>query len=133
MIYLLAILALIGISIEDKKTMAIHDGITLLGTLAVLNIHLFFGDIKLCIIGLTAGIMSIFFMNASGLQKLGGGDMKLMGLLGAIFGWQVAVATTGLAWLIYKACSGRSTARYMAYSPFITVAFILVSIWQNAT
>lgn len=118
------IILLFFVSRVDLKTKIISDGITLLGMLIALNLQLFFGDIKACVLGITAGILVVWIMNLIRVQKLGGGDAKLMGLIGACVGWPMALATAGVAFILFLPVKYGSKQKSIAYAPYITVAFI---------
>lgn len=131
MIKILLILALLGISFHDIKTHVIKDGVSLFGILIALHYQLFYGDIKVGIIGMTAGILSVFVMNTLKIQTLGGGDAKLMGMIGAFTNWQIAVLTTLGALALSKIIKAKAEIR--PYAPFITASFIMVIICQTVT
>ena len=131
MIYFLGSILAIT-SIIDFYTKRIPDGITLLGTLIAINWHLYYGDITLCVSGLTTGILTVWLMNQLKLQTVGGGDCKLIGLIGACFGQKVVLFTIIVAWILFQIISlilrkGKS----IAYAPFITIAFSGVVVWLN--
>lgn len=126
----LAIIALlIVISYVDIKTKTISDGITLLGILAALHVQLHYGDIAAAINGLTVGFGLVYLMFVLGLNRIGGGDAKLIAMLGAFFGWKVAVLTTLVAWVIFYPFRNWNRGGDVAYAPAITAAFIMVKAW----
>lgn len=132
MLYFILFPALIGVTMEDLKSKKIYDGVTLINMLLALNFHLFFGDIKLCVIGLTAGILSVAFINLTRLQNLGGGDAKLMGMIGSFVGWKAAVLTIVIAFIIDKLWKRHfKRESCYPYSPYITAGFILVTLCQK--
>lgn len=130
MIIFAVIIYLIIISYYDIKTHIIADGMTLLGMLIALNYQLFFGSITQSIIGLTVGVSGIFIINTLKIQHLGGGDAKLLGMIGAFTNWQVALLTILIAYFLRKII--KSKKKVSAYAPFITTSFILVILCQNA-
>lgn len=109
----------------DIKTKIIQDGLSLLGILVFLNWQLFFGDIRMAIIGLTVGVLTTFFFNEISGTMVGGGDAKIMGLIGCVIGWQVVfvlILSKILCWVYRKVTNNYKT---IAYAPFITIGMIL--------
>jgi len=132
MIFFLFI-ALLFISYVDIKTKVIKDGITLFGILIALNWHLFIGNITVAVLGMTAGVGIAWGMELFKLNRLGGGDVKLLALIGACMGWQVAVSTAITAFIIFLPVKYRSKQKKVAYAPFITMSFVLVNLWLIVT
>lgn len=128
MIFLL-VLYLAIICYIDVKTKTIGDGFTLLGILVALNQQLFYGDIEASVLGITAGVGIVWIMNIARLKNLGGGDAKLVAMIGAFTDWKVAVSTALVAAIIFLPFSYGPRAKRVAYAPYITVAFILVILW----
>jgi len=128
MIYFILIAFLLIISIRDIHTKIIADGYTLIGILVGLNYQLFYGDIRTSVLGLTCGVLTVWIMNALKIQRIGGGDCKLMGMIGAFTCWQIALGTALLSYLIFLPVKHMSKQRVIAYAPFITLGFILAGL-----
>lgn len=126
MIVLLLIL-LLYVSVVDIKTKVIADGITLLGILLALNYQVFYGDVKAAVLGMTAGIMIVWIMNNLRIHNVGGGDAKLIGLIGACTNWRVAIGTALMAYLVslFRRQKRYRTQMSYAYAPYITIGFVL--------
>jgi Flp pilus assembly protein protease CpaA len=125
MIYLGMIMLLAWVALHDRKHKVIEDGVTLLGILIALNVHLYFGGIYTCIAGLTAGILVIWFGNLFRIHNLGGGDAKLMAFIGSVFGpWPMAL-TWGLSLLFFHLYFLRHKREKLEpYAPFILAGFL---------
>lgn len=127
----LMILILLAIAAVDVKTKTISDGVTLIGILVALNVQAYYGDLKACVAGLTCGVLAMFSLNLLKVQKVGGGDAKLMAFIGAVFGWQVCLLTALMALVcdnMYRTIFEKRGL--LPYAPAIVVAFILVRICQ---
>lgn len=125
MITFAIILLLIAISYIDIKTKTISDGITLCGILVALHVQLHYGDIAACINGLSVGFSLVYSMFILGINRIGGGDAKLIAMLGAFFGWKIAVVTTLMAWILFIPFRNLNGGAGVAYAPAITVAFVI--------
>lgn len=131
------IITLLFISVEDIRTHMISDGFTVTGTFIAIIWHFCNGNILFPLVGCLAGVLIVWLLHTCKLQRVGGGDAKLMGMIGAFMGWQVAVSTFLLSsvfsilsrnlrkLLILKGMRG------YAYSPFITMAFMVVIVWNG--
>ena len=130
MIWLFFIYLLL-ISWVDYNTKIIGDGLTLLGILVVLNYQLFFGDMQQVVWGINAGIGIVWIMNVLKLNKVGGGDAKLMALIGAFTGWQIAISNFLISIIIFMPVRYKLKQKAIAYAPFITGAFVVVKLCQT--
>ena len=97
--YGVLVLVLIASAIDDVRTSKIHNWITYPAVLAGLIGHCF-GGIDLrgqrlgldgAMIGLAVGFGPMFIAWRAG--GVGGGDAKLMGVVGALAGWEFALAS----------------------------------------
>lgn len=113
-------------TVIDIKYKVIYDGITLLGCLIILHYQFLQGDIKQCLLGIDTGILIVWIMNLVKLNRLGGGDTKLMALVGAALGWKAIIVIAPLAWLICKVCRIWNKEKSIAYAPFISTATLMV-------
>lgn len=128
---ILLLAMLVVISMVDIATKTIKDGITLTGLLVALNVQLFYGDIKTAVIGMTVGVLFMWILNLIKAQTVGGGDVKLMALLGACVGWGACVGIALVAlggFKVYKTINQPEGS--VAYAPFITFGFIMVNLCQ---
>jgi leader peptidase (prepilin peptidase)/N-methyltransferase len=99
------LLVLIPITVIDLLHFIIPDSITVPGLLIGILVSFFPGGISplQCALGIAAGGGTLFIVGTLGewiLKKgeaMGGGDVKLMALCGAVFGWKIALATIILA------------------------------------
>ena len=127
MIYILLIIILLVLSIIDEKSRMVPEGLSLLCILIALNTHAIFGTANLSIIGLTVGVLSVWLISQTGIIKLGGGDTKVIGLIGACLGWVVSLETLVLSVLLYRMFFFKRN-KTIAFVPVIFEAFIIVSI-----
>jgi len=131
MLIISLILFLILITILDCKTKIIPDGLSLLGIIAILHYQYYAGNIWQALLGIDMGIGIVWIMNCLRLNSLGGGDAKLMALIGSVMGWQVILAVALLAWVIFLPFKYKLKQKKVAYSPFIFVAFIISLIFKK--
>lgn len=124
---LLFILAII--SFIDIKTKHIPDLIVITGMLAGFIYNHFALNFML---GILVGCLSVHLLNTFHIQYLGGGDCKLLGMLGAFLGWQAVLIIYGISMLliipykVFRIAKERRGA--FAYSPFITMASLILFI-----
>ncbi len=126
---LLLVLALI-----DLETMLLPDVLTLGGTAAGLALAWLEGRLPDAAIGAAAGYgvfaaIAWIYRRLTGREGLGGGDWKLLAMIGAFLGWRAlpfvvfASALVGLvvggAWLVL---AGRGLRAEIPYGPFLAAA-----------
>lgn len=136
MVFCATLVALAGI---DLDTQLLPDQLTLplLWLGLFLNIFGFFARLPDAVIGAAAGYLVLWsvywlFKLATGREGMGYGDFKLLGALGAWFGWQalpmlllvssVVGAVIGIAILVIQK-KGRHTA--IAFGPYLTIAGLI--------
>lgn len=108
--------------------MIIPDGISLLGILIALHLQYNDGNILQALLGIDMGIGVMWIMNCLKLQRVGGGDAKLMALIGVFTNWQVALCTALIALLIYLPFKYRLKQKTVAYSPYIVGGLVVCLI-----
>ena len=132
------IFALVALTFIDLDTFLLPDDIVLpllwLGLL--FNLNNGFTDLKSAVIGAMAGYMILWlvfwlFKLVTGKEGMGYGDFKLLGAIGAWFGWQilpavillssVAGAAIGIGLILFKG-KGRNTA--IPFGPFLALGGI---------
>lgn len=132
------VFALIALTFIDFDTQLLPDDITLpllwLGLL--FNISTGFTDLKSAVIGAMAGYLILWsiywlFKLVTGKEGMGYGDFKLLGAIGAWFGWQllpavillssVLGAVIGISLIIFTK-RGRETP--MPFGPFLAIGGI---------
>jgi len=69
---------------------------------------------------------------------MGGGDIKLMAMIGATIGWKLTVLTIFLSAYIAAILGGgmillkiKKKGQYLPYGPFIAIAAIVALYWGN--
>ncbi len=132
------IFALIALTFIDFDTQLLPDDITLpllwLGLL--FNLHRGFTDLKSAVIGAMLGYLILWsvywlFKLVTGKEGMGYGDFKLLGAIGAWFGWQllpavillssVAGAVIGIGLILFKGKSGNTA---IPFGPFLALGGI---------
>ena len=128
---------LIVISIIDLKTKTIPDGLNLFGGIftVLLGIYLFRGSYLYHLYGFLFGFL-LFLIIAVITNAMGGGDIKLMGVLGLLFGLEGIIFTTVLSFIygavisVILIVSGKASRKdFIPFGPFISLAaltYILV-------
>ena len=132
------IFALITLTFIDFDTQLLPDDITLplLWIGLLFNLNGGFTDLKSAVIGAMLGYLILWsvywlFKLVTGKEGMGYGDFKLLGAIGAWFGWQllpavillssVAGALIGIGLIVFKG-TGRSTA--IPFGPFLALGGI---------
>jgi leader peptidase (prepilin peptidase)/N-methyltransferase len=121
---------LVVISIIDLNTKTIPDGLNLFGGIftVLLGIYLFRGEYLYHLYGFLFGFL-LFLIIAVITNAMGGGDIKLMGVLGILFGLEGIIFTTVISF-IYGAIistaliiSGKASRKdFIPFGPFISLA-----------
>jgi leader peptidase (prepilin peptidase)/N-methyltransferase len=143
---LLFLWAMIALCFIDLDTMLLPDDITLpllwLGLLFNLNQN--FASLPQAVVGAVAGYLILWavywlFKLATGKEGMGYGDFKLLGAIGAWFGWQtlpavillssVVGAVVGIA-LILFARHGRETP--IPFGPYLAAAGVIALFWRDS-
>lgn len=126
---------LIVVTFIDLKTQEIPDGLIYFGLVAGLlfNLYNIRTDMVTGIIGffLGGGAFLLIAMLTGG--AMGGGDIKLMGVLGLFFGWKLIILIAFISFLLGAVVSlaliatkikGRKD--YIPFGPFIAAAALIV-------
>lgn len=143
-----ALIALSGIDIDRKL---LPDAITLpllwLGLLVCLGDFRtasgapVFADIEDAVIGAAAGYLSLWsiyhlFRILTGKEGMGYGDFKLLGAIGAWFGWQYLPLTILLSAVVGAVIggaalllSGRNSQTHIPFGPFLAAAGWIAMMW----
>jgi leader peptidase (prepilin peptidase)/N-methyltransferase len=133
------VLLLIAMTFIDLDTMFLPDDLTypLLWLGLIVNLNGNFASLRDAVIGAVAGYMVLWTVNALyELYKkhpgMGNGDFKLLGALGAWFGWQmlpaiillssVVGAVVGIALILFR---NHSKETHIPFGPYLTGAGLL--------
>lgn len=144
----LFLLPMLIVTFIDLKHMIIPDSISIPGIVVGLIVHTLFkidGDYLSSFIDSVAGILvggGLLFLVAFAYEKLkkkeglGGGDIKLIAMLGAFFGWKSVVLILLLSSLLGSIIGlvliliFRKDSEYaIPYGPFLVLAGILNLFW----
>lgn len=130
---------LIVISIIDLKTQTIPDGLNLFGVIitVILGIYIFRGTYLTHLYGFLFGF-GLFLIIAMITDAMGGGDIKLMGVLGLLFGLAGIVFVTVLSFIygaiisIMLIATKKATRKdYIPFGPFIALAAMTYILYGN--
>lgn len=130
---------LLAISTVDLKTMEIPDEFIIFGFIN--GIIFLFLDKGLAwqsaVIGMVIGFL-IFLLLAFIPGAMGGGDIKLMAMLGFFMGWKSVLLITMLAFIVGAVASvplllarRKAMKSPIPFGPFIAVAFFIAANWGN--
>jgi leader peptidase (prepilin peptidase)/N-methyltransferase len=133
--YIVLVSLLIIITFVDIERQEIPDELILFGLVAGLlfNIYNIKTDMVPGIIGfiLGGGVFLIIAMVTNG--AMGGGDIKLMAVLGLFFGWKLIIMIALISFvigavvsLILIAAKVKSRKDFIPFGPFISIAALLV-------
>lgn len=127
------------VALVDIEIMELPDGPMVFGALWFLLISLWMGELRA---RLLAGLLGALFLGGSvlllalvmdrvlGRESLGGGDVKLLALLGLYLGWVGGLFLLMLACvlgLVFAALKGQREA--FAFGPFIAVSAWPLALW----
>jgi leader peptidase (prepilin peptidase)/N-methyltransferase len=148
-IYFALFSSLIVCSFIDLEIQEIPDVITLPGIVIGLLISVIYPDIlggtrllalKTSFLGVIAGGGSLLCLGMFGelifkKEAMGGGDIKLLAMIGAFLGWQIAILTFFIApffgigaGIIAKIKKGDE---YIPYGPHIVIASFVCLLWSD--
>ena len=142
--------SLVVITFVDLKIEEIPDEITIPGMFIGLVLSFSFPQLMRegmrfpallnSFLGLLAGGLSIYLMGALGKflfkrEAMGGGDVKLMAMIGTILGWRLVILVFFLApffgsvvGIILKIKQNREV---IPYGPYLSLATIIIVLWGN--
>ncbi len=137
---------LIVITFIDLKRLIIPDIITLPGIPLFALAAIFFMDITPAssLIGILAGggclyLVALGYQLLTKREGMGGGDIKLLAMLGGFLGWQslwfiimassLIGAVAGISAMIFK---GKDTKYAVPFGPFLSIAAVAYIFWGNA-
>ncbi len=143
---LLFVWAMIALAFIDFDTQLLPDNITLplLWGGLLFNLGAVFTDLNSAVIGAAAGYLTLWsvywlFKLATGKEGMGFGDFKLLGAIGAWFGWQLLPVTILLSslvgaiigiGLIVFARHGRNVP--IPFGPYLVLAALIALFWGPA-
>ena len=137
--------ALIVITFIDLKHQIIPDIITLPGIPLFALAAILFMDItlKTSLIGILAGggclyLVALVYQLLTKREGMGGGDIKLLAMLGGFLGWQslwFIIMTSSLigavAGISAMICKGKDTKYAVPFGPFLSIAAVAYIFWGN--
>jgi leader peptidase (prepilin peptidase) / N-methyltransferase len=139
-LYAIIISSLIVISVIDLKTQTIPDELNLFAFIitVILGAYLFKGYYLNHFYGFLFGFV-LFLLIAVLTNAMGGGDIKLMGVLGLLFGLQGILFVTvfsfvygALISLLLILAKKASRKDYIPFGPFISIAALTYILFGNA-
>jgi len=136
---------LIILSIIDLETELLPNTLTFPGIALGLLYNLWAGDFISSLIGAFAGYfifwsVAMLFFIMTKRYGMGGGDFKLLAMLGAFFGWQAlpliilfASVSGTIIGIIYLIISQQGSQTRIRFGPFLAAAGILWLLWGPQT
>jgi leader peptidase (prepilin peptidase) / N-methyltransferase len=142
LLFACAMIALFAIDLEHKL---LPNAITLPGIAAGLAFSLVFPPGPLAAaIGVVAGYGSLWLVAVawelfSKKEAMGGGDLKMLGMIGAFLGWQGVIVTFMLGFMVGGVFSGAllaarrvGLASQIPFGTFLAVGALIASLWGPA-
>ncbi len=126
----------------DAKTMMLPDGfILLVGFFAILFAALAGRSVESAIFGMLAGAIPLYILWAiTGGRGIGFGDVKLMIVLGILFGFQGAITLLFFSFFaggtigIFLLATGKATAKTaIPFGPFLAGSALLLMVFPGAS
>ena len=144
-LYLIFMLSLIVISFIDFDHMIIPDLISIPGIIIGFAASFLLPDLKwtASLIGIIAGggilfITAFIFEKITGKEGMGGGDIKLLAMIGAWLGWKLLPVTILMAALTASVCGGlfillskKDSQTRIPFGPFLSYAAIFCFFFGN--
>ncbi len=142
---LLAILfisMLLIIIISDYQTMIIPDSVLIVFGLLIIIVKYFIVGYPSILYSLLDGIIAFIFMLVIKLfgdfifkrESMGGGDIKLLGIFGIVFGYIMAIFSVFLASVIGLPISlillKKSKSHEIPFGPFLAIAAIIILLFK---
>jgi len=134
--YLLLSSALIAITFIDLEHKIIPDRITYPGIAAGLLFSIFIGNFWVSLLGLFIGAGVLYFIIIVSHGGMGGGDVKLAGMLGSFLGWRLLLLTLFLSFLsggivaiILLLLKLKGRKDYIPFGPYLAIAGIVAIFW----
>lgn len=130
------------IIISDYQTMIIPDSVLIIFGIIILIIKYFIVGYPSILYSLLDGIIAFIFMLALKLfgdflfkrESMGGGDIKLLGIFGIMYGWFLSIFTVFLAALIGLPISlillKKNKSHEIPFGPFLAIAAILIVLFK---
>lgn len=143
--YLALISALLVITFIDLRHMIIPDVISIPGIFIGFGLSFFIPHISPLdsIIGAVGGggtfyLIATVFLNLRGKEGMGGGDIKLLAMIGAWMGWRplpIIVLISSLLGLIIGGgsllLSGKGLTKRIPFGPFLSMGTIIYILFNN--
>ncbi len=143
--YLAFISSLIVITFIDLRHMIIPDIISIPGIIAGIVSSIILPHIHIIdsIIGLVAGggsfyLIALIFLNIKGKEGMGGGDIKLIAMIGAWMGWRplpIVVLISSIMGIIIGGgallVSGEGLKKRIPFGPFLSMGAIIYLLFKE--
>jgi leader peptidase (prepilin peptidase)/N-methyltransferase len=139
-VYMLLVSALLALAVIDLHHKILPDRITLPGIvvgLAAAATLLPLGIVQ-ALAGAVLGGGLFFAIAVLSRGGMGGGDIKLMAMIGAFLGWQAVLLTTllasvvgGLVGVVLMAAFGKGRKYAVPFGPFLTAAALVCLLWGD--
>ena len=133
---------LLIIIISDYQTMIIPDSVLIVFGLLIIIVKYFIVGYPSILYSLLDGIIAFIFMLIIKLfgdfifkrESMGGGDIKLLGIFGIVFGYIMAIFSVFLASVIGLPISlillKKSKSHEIPFGPFLAIAAIIILLFK---
>lgn len=133
LVYLFMAILLILASYFDFKYRIVPNEISVLGMIAGIMFSLFIPqlhNVGSSILGILAGGGSLYFIGFITETKfnkdfVGGGDIKLLAMIGAFIGWKMVLIVLGVSTLLAMSYCVIKNIRTTAYAPFLGLGTLI--------
>ncbi|MEA3490094.1 MAG: prepilin peptidase [Candidatus Omnitrophota bacterium] len=140
------LIAVVGIDIEHQEipdiitVPGIFIGVALMTVFRLDGSSVHLGSFMNSVLGVLAGGCSMFLLGVAGelvfrKEALGGGDVKLMGMIGAVLGWKLVLLTFFLAPLLGVGVGLFMKIRFrkeeIAYGPYLALGAMISLMYGN--
>lgn len=132
------VIILLCAAFADLQTGLIPDRLTYPGIIIGLVLAWFTIGLKTALLGSLSFAVFFFIIAIASKGGMGGGDIKLAGVIGAFLGWQGALVTFVLASLLGGLAAGYLLARGKAdrksairFGPYLALGAFITLIWEK--
>ncbi len=145
-VHIAFVCALVVATFIDLRHMVIPDVITLPGMVVGLSVSFFLPvpGVLNSLIGVVAGggilfLIAYLYYSLSGREGMGGGDIKLLGMIGAFVGWKGVIVTLivgsfagAVVGGIFMVLAGKDTRYAIPFGPFLSAGALVYLLTGDA-
>jgi prepilin signal peptidase PulO-like enzyme (type II secretory pathway) len=139
MLLISIIIILIAIDIIDSMTMIIPNSLLCILVLLVICYTLQYSSITLIesVVGMLVVSMPMLLINRYVLEAFGGGDIKLMVVMGFFLGWKKVILTIILATLLGGVYASwllvikKTSSKYIPFAPYLCKSVLITMFFSE--